>query len=432
MSSSTPRRNILVIYYAVTWPLRATIHEHLYSFRKYSSHRVFYLNLAARRIPAYFSQIPFDLILFHTIFLSRWNREAFRELMDQVEPLASRDAVMAALPQDEFLNTDLLVEFINRLRVKHVFSVSPPVTWPQIYEGIDFNQVHLHQVLTGYLDPEVVSSVQQASQSLSRPIDVGYRAFDAPAWLGRLGRTKAQVGAVFCQSAPRHGLSVDISTQSSDTLLGADWYRFLLRCKYTIGVEGGAGILDRDGSIKSCTEDLLARRPEATFDEIEQACFPGRDGSLKLIALSPRHLEACATRTCQVLVEGQYNGILQPGRHYLELKRDFSNLDEVLAVLKRDDQRREMVETAYREIVSSTTYGYPHFVQQVLERALADRPASRKGSECDRLYDRATREDRRSWRKVRLISTVSSRIPPSVRRSSRIMTVLRRLLNATR
>ncbi|MCE9553390.1 MAG: hypothetical protein K8T91_08445, partial [Planctomycetes bacterium] len=191
-------------------------------------------------------------------------------------------------------------------------------------------------------------------------------------------------------------------------------------------------ILDRNGSIKSCTEDLLTRRPEATFEEIEQTCFPGLDGSLKLVALSPRHLEACATRTCQVLVEGHYNGILKPGRHYLELKRDFSNLDEVLAVLKRDDQRREIVETAYREIVAAADCGYPKFVQEILDATLADRPASGGGDDCERLYDRATREDRRSWRKVRLISTVSSRIPLSVRRSSRIMTVLRRLLDATR
>jgi len=430
--AEVPRRNILVVYYAVTWPLRATIHEHLYSFRKYSPHRVFYLNLAARRIPKYFSQIPFDLILFHTIFLSRWNREAFGELMDQVEPWASRGAVMAALPQDEFLSTDLLVEFINRLGVTHVFPVSPPVTWPQIYDGINFSKVQLQQVLTGYLDPGMVHSVREASQSLTRPVDIGYRAFDAPAWLGRMGRTKAEVGSKVAEAAPRHELTVDISTRSSDTLLGAEWYQFLLRCKYTVGVEGGAGILDRDGSIKRATEDLLARRPDATFEEIEQACFPGRDGSLALVALSPRHLEACATRTCQVLIAGHYNGILKPGRHYLELKPDFSNLDEVLSVLQRDDQRRDIVETAYREIVAAEEYGYPHFVKQVLEATLADRPAAGVGGDCDRLYDRATREDRRSWRKVRLISTVSSRIPLSIRRSSRIMTVLRRLLDATR
>ena len=426
------RRNILVVYYAVTWPMRATIHEHLYSFQKYSPHRVFYVNLAARRIPKYFSQIPFDLILFHTIFLGRWDRESFRALMDQVQPLATRGAVLAGLPQDEFLNTDLLVEFIQRIGVTRLFPVSPPCTWSQIYEGVNFDQVRFQRVLTGYLDPEVVERVRGDSHSLSRPIDIGYRAYDAPAWLGSFGHRKAELATVFREAAPRHGLSVDISTRSADTLLGADWYRFLLRSKYTIGVEGGSGILDRDGTIKRSTEDLLAKRPDATFAEIEQACFPGLDGSLQLAALSPRHLEACATRTCQVLVAGDYNGILKPGRHYLELQPDFSNLEEVLRALARDDQRREIVETAYREIVAADGCGYPHFVKQVLDACLSDRPARHTTVDCDALHERACREDRRSWRKVRLISTLASRIPNSVRRSSRIMAVLRKLLDATR
>jgi hypothetical protein len=426
------RRNVLVVYYAITWPLRATIDEHLYSFRRFSTDRVFYLNLAARRMPDYLKRVSFDLVLFHTIFLSRWNREAFGELMDQVAPLKSSGAVLAALPQDEFLSTDLLVEFIHRLGISHVFPVAPPETWPQIYAGVDFKKVRFQRVLTGYLDPNVVASVRDPAQELARPIDIGYRAFDAPAWLGRFGRIKADLATAFCEAAPRHGITVDISTRTADTLLGPAWYQFLLRCKYTIGVEGGAGLLDRDGSIKRRTEDFLVQHPAASFREIEQACFPGQDGTLDLTALSPRHLEACATRTCQILVEGEYNGILQPGRHYLALRRDFGNLDEVLALVRRDEVRREIVDAAYREVVSSQQCGYPHFVREVLSATLAGRPATRPDPEIDALYERATRDDRRSWRKVRVISTVSRRIPPSVRRSSRIMTVLRRLLDATR
>jgi hypothetical protein len=426
------RRNILVIYYAVTWPLRATIHEHLYSFRKYSTDRVFYFNLAVRRIPDYFSQVPFDLVLFHTILLSRWNREAFGELMNQLELLRTPGAVRAMLPQDEFINTDLLVEFLQRLQADHVLSVAPPATWPQIYQGADFAKVKFHQVLTGYLDPEVVERLRGPSQSLARPIDIGYRAFDAPAYLGSFGRRKAELATVVREAAGRQGLNVDISTRSKDTLLGDDWYDFLLKSKYTIGVEGGSGVLDRDGSIRRCTEEMLAKNRQATFDEIRQACFPDLDGTLALAAISPRHLEACATRTCQALVEGDYNGILKPGRHYLELKRDFSNLDEVLATMKRDELRREIVETAYREIVTAPQCGYPYFVNMVLKTCLTDRPGESAAADCDALYERACRDDRRSWRKVRMISTLSNRIPASVLRSSRIMSLLRRLLNATR
>ena len=89
-------------------------------------------------------------------------------------------------------------------------------------------------------------------------------------------------------------------------------------------------MLDRDGSVRRCVERTSRADAGRRFEELEAACFPGRDGELSLFALSPRHLEACATRTAQILVEGEYSGVLRPGEHYLELRRDLSNLDDVL------------------------------------------------------------------------------------------------------
>src|SRR6185369_9471689 len=98
----------------------------------------------------------------------------------------------------------------------------------------------------------------------------------------------------------------------------------------------------------------------------------GLDGGLRYVAISPRHLEACATRTCQVLVEGKYNDVLVPGRHYLELKRDFSNLEQVLDAIQRDDLRQEITEQAFRDIVASGNYTYRSFVEHVLEEAVPE------------------------------------------------------------
>jgi hypothetical protein len=163
-----------------------------------------------------------------------------------------------------------------------------------------------------------------------------------------------------------------IFRHQEDTLWADAWYKFLLRCKYTISVEGGATVLDRDGSIQRRTASYLAEHPDASFEEVERACFPGLDGGLRYVAISPRHLEACATRTCQVLVEGQYNDVLVPGRHYPELKRDFSNLEEVLAVIKHDNLRQEITVRAFRDVVASGNYTYRSFVEHVLQEAVPE------------------------------------------------------------
>ena len=108
--------------------------------------------------------------------------------------------------------------------------------------------------------------------------------------------------------------------------------------------------------------------------------FPGRDGELELYAISPRHLEACATRTAQILVEGDYAGILQPGVHYTALRRDLSNLDEVLDArgVRRRLPPARLSQQAYTDVVASGEYTYRRLVEQV-ERELPAPSRERSG-----------------------------------------------------
>ncbi len=373
-------RNILVVYYCRQYPLRASIRDHLYSFRRYSGDNVFYLNASVRRPSHLLCRIPLDVIIFHTTFLSgRWSPKRFAALLDRVRPLRNLSGVKVALPQDEFINTDVLCDVLRALEIDCVFSVAPESEWPKIYPSIDRSKVRFFNVLTGYLDEKAVAKIAAlAASAPERAIDVGYRAYRATPALGRHGFLKTQIADVFQEAALRVGLTVDISNRHEDAFVGDGWYRFLLRCKYTIGVEGGSSILDRDGSITKKTEEYLAQHPDASFEEVEAACFPGLDGQLRLFALSPRHLEACATRTCQVLIEGDYNGILVPWKHYIPLRRDFGNLPEVLRLIKEDRLREEITENAYRDIVAPGTTSYSGFANSVVGRALELRPSARQ------------------------------------------------------
>ena len=102
------------------------------------------------------------------------------------------------------------------------------------------------------------------------------------------------------------------------------------------------------------------------------------DGNLKLIALSPRHLEACAAKTCQVLIEGEYNGVLIPGIHYIELKKDFSNIKAVFNAMKDESLRLTIIERAYRDIVESKKYSYATYTNFVIEKSLANTSLKKK------------------------------------------------------
>lgn len=367
--------NILVVYVCTTHPLRASQRDHLLSFRRYATgHRCFYWNVAFRTLPWYLRRVRFDLIVYAWSFAnSRLDEVHFPKYLRRVEPLKRAPGVKIALPQDEFVRMDALCDFINEFGVDHVFSVAPESEWPKLYRTVDFGKVRFSRVLTGYLDEGTIARVNHLLKSNgSRPVDIGYRS-GSFAWWGRFNLLKEQLARRVQEQAERRALATDIRFGWKQFLLGDDWFRFLARCKYIPGVEGGSSILDWDGRLTAKVLAFLKTKPQASFDEIEAACFPpGKDGEIRVTALSPRHLEACLTRTCQVLIEGEYNGVLQPGTHYLELKRDFSNLDRVMEIVQQDQLRQRIVDQAYQDVVASGRYTYAHFVADVITTALSD------------------------------------------------------------
>jgi hypothetical protein len=435
------RLNILVVYVMNKYPMRATLWDQLYCFRHYSDHNCFYLNLSVRRAGWYLKKIKFDLIVFGTLFLAnRMVAEWFEPVLNKARPLKSLNAVKIVFPQDEHAYTETLSEFIREFDIDCIFSVAPESEWPTIYESTDRTKLKLFGVLTGYLDDTTIARINLLGKDVnSRDIDLGYRTWRAAPSLGRHGLMRQQIADLFQEKAPARGLITDISTRREDTLWGDAWYKFLLRCKYTMSVEGGASVLDRDGAIQRKTEEYLDRHPRATFAEVEEACFPGLDGKLQYAALSPRHLEACATKTCQILVEGKYNGVLVPGRHYIELNRDLGNIDQVLDIVKQDHLRQEITERAYREIVESGRYTYRSYVDFVLRNSLPDfenEPAAVQfslGNSLVHLWMRAS--DFISWIQVALhLHSLGSRFKGGMRRmlatlasEETVVAVLRRL-----
>jgi len=399
--------NILIVYCQnFEFPPRVSLTDLAYSFRRETTHKCYYLNASFQYTPFNIEYAHIDLIIFDMSFFSqRLLPYLFKKCMTKVESLKKVKAIKIILPQDEYIYTDQLCEFINEFQISHVFSVAPKSEWTKIYDRVDFNRVKFYSVLTGYLSERTIDRIAMSSiLSPGRTIDIGYRARSTTYSLGKHGLMKITVAEYVAKRSGELGLILDISNRAQDTYLGDSWYKFLLRCKYTIGVEGGASILDRDGSIRDRTERYLKEHPGASFDEVESHCFPDQDGKLQLFAISPRHLEACATRTCQVLIEGDYNGILRPGVHYIELKRDFSNIDQVLETIKRDDLRETITERAYNDIVASGKYSYRSFVEFVLEQSaglsLEAEASSVISRYLDVFYVRMLLNDALSWIKV--------------------------------
>lgn len=398
---------ILIIYYHdFGYPLRTTSYDMLHCFERYSGCICYYVN-AAFGIPKYLQEIDFDVIVYDNLLASKrsfpYRMEQFLEHSDA---LLNISGVRIGFAQDEYFQTHLLQRLINEHRIKYFFTLAGPSEQPKIFDKVDRTSVTFHTVLTGYLDSARLAKVDKLLRAAPpRSIDIGYRAWNAPYYLGHHGVLKAKIADVFQEEAERRNLKVDISLAAKSVLLGDDWWKFLLRCKSVIGVEGGSSVLDPNGDVALTVHKFMLSHPDATFEETREACFPGLDGLLDYRAISPRHLESCAARNCQILIEGDYNGILKPSLHYIPVRSDFSNLDEVFEAARDEKLRSHMIDRAYADVIESGKYTIDKFVKDVLEKSIGKNPRWSPITERDkRLHAKVVRREQRLWAYIRVRS----------------------------
>jgi len=361
------RKTIAILYHARgTYPLRSAVETHLRAWRRHSAHRTIYVNAALMDPVRALEVAQPDCIIFHTSFCGlRWNDPEFSRLSGAIDQIGGLEAFKIALPQDEYYLTDRLRDLMSRLSVDLILSCADRDNWETLY-GELANTATFETVLTGYLDDTVVRKARRWSRPLkSRDIFLSYRAWDTGFWLGEHGLHKVRVGEVMRSALEHRGIQSDISTVASDTIVGGSWLQFLGRSRATIGVEGGASLIDFDGSIKTCVDAYVADNPDATLGEVREQCFPGDSGIFKLACLSPRHLEAIATRTAQALVRGHYNGILEADRHYIPIEPDYSNLDDVIDALKDDATVQRLTQAAWDDIVASGQHTFAALVAAI-------------------------------------------------------------------
>lgn len=268
------------------------------------------------------------------------------------------------MPQDEYVNSDLLCDFFSDFGIDVLFTCFESHEWEKVYPKEITKVKHYNTTLTGYVDDIAAEKVKQFTMPHSeRPIDIGYRARKLPFWLGEHGTIKWKITNVFENATRNTELVCDLSNNEKKAFLGDDWYVFLSNCRVVLGCEGGASLLDVDGKIRQAVELFVKQHPNSDFDEVKRNCFQDFDNNIELFAISPRHFDASITRTTQVLVEGKYFGIFKPGVHYIEIKKDWSNISEVLDKVRDKSYCESIAENAYRDIILSKKYTYSAFVK---------------------------------------------------------------------
>ena len=350
----------------------ATVTEYLDALHKFSAHNVHEISML-HHFPSKIDLDRFDVVVTH--YSLSLGPLLYHYLgRDLVKKLRDFRGLKAAFLQDEYREIQTYWQHINELGIDVLFSCVPENEISKVYPVEKVPHLRVVNVLTGYVPEQLLNqSVLPVSQRL---IDVGYRTRRMPFWLGRLGHEKWFIAQEFERRASSINLNLDLSTREGERLYGDAWTNFVASCRAVIGVESGASIIDFDGKLETQVDEYVAANPKATFEEVSEKILSPYEGSLKLHQISPRCFEAAALRTPMVLFEGEYSRVLEPGRHFIVLKKDFSNFGEVVSRLKDHAFLQAMADRTYEEVAMDPRWSYRSFVQRVdiaLQDALNDR-----------------------------------------------------------
>jgi len=358
----------------------ATIRDQVETWCRLSRYRFDLFNFwgmdspAGIALPASLDLNAYDGVLIHcTVSYTPRNLEG----LDRDLPVKLRDyrGLKMMMKQDEHYMPWLVADFIGRARLDLVITMAPLSQVAFFYPPARAGTPRYLAGLTGYVTDEMA---RMTSPSLERRrIDVGYRGSLQHWNFGRLAWEKAEIGERFREVAQREGLIADISSRWEDRIPGTAWFDFLRGVRAVLGVESGASIIDYEGEVERLTQEYLARNPRATFEEIFTKVLKSFEGNGDYRTVSPRHFEAAACRCVQVLYEGDYRGIFVPERHYIPLRRDFRNVDDVVRQLRDLRRCQRMADTAFEEVIAGGRYSYRSFVAE-FDAAVGELLASRR------------------------------------------------------
>lgn len=360
-----PTNAVALLYRSHLRPNATTIMEHVEAFSRHSSFGIVPINSDAPYSP-WLEEHQFQAVVVHYSFFDWQDPRYFQWLGKQ------RSAYKVAFIQDEYDYCQARFSFLNRFNFDCVFSLLEPDWHDEVY-GRHTSVDRVEWTLPGYVSEEMIEAAAvYGKPDEERSIDIGYRARTLPFFMGRGAQEKHIIAEEVERRAKDSGLVLDVDRTEGGRLYGTAWHEFLGDCKGVLGVEAGTSTFDLDGSLRDRCETYLRKKPKATFEEVSSSILAPHEDNIYYRTVSPRHFEAAAFGCVQILFEGRYSGVLQPGDHYLSLKKDFSNFDDVIDQF-RDPQRRAEIRTrAEADLIASGRFSYREFVRTHFDRVLLE------------------------------------------------------------
>ena len=284
--------------------------------------------------------------------------------------------------QDEYRHVNLTVYQINKLGFNFIISSLSISNLKLVYQDSKFKNVTFISALPGYISDFMLNCFNGNNK---RENDLLGRGSELP---NSLGFAKVEKDIVYKKlyekiaygmnlnffkkiiygvplSLNKYSFKSDISSLYKDRFYKASWIEQLQNTKCVLGVEGGASIFDFDSSVEYLTNKLdFAESNEKKPSDIYTKYYNNLN-NIHHRTLTPRILEAICCGTVLILLEGEFRNIIKPNVHYVPIKRDLSNLWDIIKLLKNKKYITSMRKKAFSEIAMNRKYHFKYFINKL-------------------------------------------------------------------
>ena len=311
--------------------------------------------------PSYIKEFNFDAIILTSTFLERITHpKTYKRLIKKYSFLEKKNTLKIGLPQDDYWAQETKDNWYSS-NLDIIVSVFNSKYWPLLYPISIKKNIKIIKGHTTYIDNNFKPF--KAPDYNKREFDVVYRTVGEPYFPNNLGLIKSQIGTKFFKNFS-NDLNLNISNRQKDSIFGIKWYQFLGNSKAVLGSNSGSSVIVRNHdhieSITAAKEDL-----KKNMENFENIFFDEKDRNFNLTDISPRNIEAARTMTLQVLIEGEYGGVLKKNIDYFCLKEDFSNANELFRLLKNPKEIEKITKSCFNTLKESKTLRIENLIETI-------------------------------------------------------------------
>lgn len=351
----------ILIAYSTSGSHVQTTLDYLLALKRYTDFDVSYVHVTHDAV------MDFDINNFDVVFHNYCARLCFDGFVSQsyCEAMRHFRGLKILAVQDEYDRTNVLKAAIKDLGFHVVLTCVSQDSLEYVYPRKEFPDVEFLTVLTGFVPDDLAAMSRPLIPLAERPVVMGYRGRDVPAFYGRLGYEKYEIGRRMREICMARGIPHDIAMDEASRVYGTAWFDFIGSCRSMLGSESGSNVFDFDGSIRNLYNEMApSHGGKVDYDEF-LPFVAQRESEISMGQISARIFECAAFRTPMVLFRGRYSDLIEADVHYLPLDKDFFNVDEVMASLEDIQALQAMTERTYHDLVGSGRFGYRAYAQRL-------------------------------------------------------------------